>query len=445
MRTTSGSVGILCIFAAKSYIRKMDVYTHSSFQGAKVQPKHLATLLCTMAVAGALVPKSLSASTMLHDAATDASLFCKDDADAHPAAEVGVAPASTMSSKEEAASTATSGNASTLVADAMKAFKPTIKAGGYIITQYSHTDREDKPTDGGFNVRLVRAYVSGTVCQHVGYRLQLELNDAPGIDRGPRVVDAFVEYTRHKEWQPKIGQFKRCFGFENPVHPMFAGMGSFATSTVKLQSLNDRIGEHRSNGRDIGLEFQGDLFPIADNHRLLHYQVGLYNGQGTNHADMDHHKDLIGGLWVVPVKGLRIGAFGWNGYHVNEQNPSQSLRRVRYDLGLSYEGAWSARAEYVHSVGGTTKGGPTESDGWYAMVGVPVPKCKAIKIYGRWDCYRDDATRWDGLLTNYGLSANYFLGENFVFQLNYTHTIDRNLMIRGGNYNTFDVQVSARF
>jgi phosphate-selective porin O and P family protein len=96
-------------------------------------------------------------------------------------------------------------------------------------------------------------------------------------------------------------------------------------------------------------------------------------------------------------------------------------------------------------VGGTTKGGATESDGWYAMVGVPVPQCKDLKVYARWDCYRDDATRWNSLVTNWGLALNYYLGKQYVLQLNYTHTVDRNLAVRGGHYNTLDLQVSARF
>ena len=324
-------------------------------------------------------------------------------------------------------------------------FKPTLNLGGCIITQYSYTDREDKASDGGFNVRIVRAVAHGKVWNDVAYRLQLELSGAPGIDRGARVLDAYAEWTRFAEWQPRLGQFKRCFGFENPIHPMNVGMGSFSQMTQRLQSINDRIGEHVSNGRDIGFQMQGDFLPQTDGHRLLHYQVGVYNGQGTHHVDVDKHKDLIGGLWVMPTKELRIGAFGWNGYYTNEKNPTETLRRVRYDLGFTYEGAVSARAEYAHSVGGTTRGGATRSDGWYAMLGVPVPQCENLKFYGRWDCYRDDATRWDGLVTNWGLTANYYLGKNYNFQVNYTHTVDRNLALRAGHNNTIDVQVSAKF
>ena len=34
--------------------------------------------------------------------------------------------------------------------------------------------------------------------------------------------------------------------------------------------------------------------------------------------DVDQRKDVIGGVWVAPVKGLRIGAFGWTGSYARK-------------------------------------------------------------------------------------------------------------------------------
>ena len=82
----------------------------------------------------------------------------------------------------------------------------------------------------------------------------------------------------------------------------------------------------------------------------------------------------------------------------------------------------------------------------YATLGVPV--AKRAKVYARYDCYRDAKT-WNSLITNYGLSGNYALGKNFVFQLNYTFTDNRAArhaaLPSDSHYNTFDVQVTARF
>lgn len=338
---------------------------------------------------------------------------------------------------------------------ALQAMQPTFKFGGYIMGKYSISDRSGQATNGGFDLRFIRLYAEGTVYKDFFYRFQLEVNGAPGEDKGPRVLDAFVEWQHFKELRIKLGQFKRPFGFENPYSPLNVGLGSYSQATMKLASIGDRNGEHKSSGRDLGVQVQGDLFPAADGHRWIHYQVGFFNGQGINHADKDHHKDLIGGLWLSPVKDLAIGGFGWNGKYTNEKynaatpgNTLPSVKRVRWGMGMKYESRFTVRGEYMSSVGGVTTNAaaPDRSDAWYATVGVPVGK--HAKLYGRYDCYRDDKT-WSSLRTDYGASANYYLGKNLIFQLNYTRTNDRSARHAAkpsdSHYNTFDFQLTARF
>lgn len=324
-----------------------------------------------------------------------------------------------------------------------------LKFGGYIVGKYSINDRAGQKSNGGFDLRFVRLYLNGYCFQDFYYRLQLEVNDAPGTDKGPRIVDAFVEWQKFDFLRIKLGQFKRSFGFENPYSPLAVGMGSYSQATMKLASINDRIGEHKSSGRDLGAQVQGDLFPSQrDGHKWLHYQVGVFNGQGINHTDKDHFKDIIGGLWISPLKDLAIGGFGWNGKYTNEAYKDdgtqwKEVSRVRWGAGLKYESDWVVRGEYMSSVGGVTTNryAPMRSDSWYATVGVPA--MKNLKVYGRWDCYRDAKT-WDSMQTNWGLSANYYLGKNLIFQGNYTFTDARGGGI-GKHYNTFDIQIYARF
>ena len=100
----------------------------------------------------------------------------------------------------------------------------------------------------------------------------------------------------------------------------------------------------------------------------------------------------------------------------------------------------------MSSVGGVTTDvtQPRRSDAWYATLGAPV--MKNLKIYGRYDCYRAAKT-WNSLKTDYGLAANYYLGKNLIFQLNYTFTDDRSRQTtaKARFYNTLDFQVTARF
>lgn len=332
--------------------------------------------------------------------------------------------------------------------------QPTFKFGGYIMEKYSYSDRSGQTTNGGFDTRFVRLYMDGKVYQDFYYKLQMEVNGQPGVDKGPRIVDAFVEWQKYDCFRVKLGQFKRSFGFENPYSPLNVGLGSYSQATMKIASISDRIGEHKSSGRDVGVQVQGDLFPAADGHKWLHYQIGFFNGQGINHADKDHHKDLIGGLWFSPVKNLAIGGFGWNGKYTNEAynpanpNSMRSAKRVRWGAGLKYEDKWTVRGEYMSSVGGVVSNAtlPDRSDAWYLTLGVPV--AKDVKVYGRYDCYRDAKT-WNSLIANYGLSGNYYLGKNLIFQLNYTFTDNRSArhaaVPTDSRYNTIDVQVTARF
>ena len=335
----------------------------------------------------------------------------------------------------------------------LQTMQPTMKFGGYIIGKYSISDRRQQPTNGGFDLRFVRLYADGHVFKDFYYKFQLEVNGAPGEDKGPRVVDAFMEWQKFDFLRVKLGQFKRPFGFENPYSPLKVGYGCYSQATMKIASIGDRNGEHKSSGRDLGIQIQGDLLPAADGHKWIHYQIGFFNGQGINHSDRDHHKDLIGGLWISPIKDLAIGGFGWNGKYTNEKfdatNPKhlKCVKRVRWGVGLKYESDWTLRGEYMSSVGGvvTDAAAPDRSDAWYATLGVPV--VKNLKLYARYDCYRHAKT-WSSLRTDYGLSGNYYLGKNLIFQLNYTFTDDRQTRNFGkgdSHYNTFDVQVTARF
>jgi hypothetical protein len=333
----------------------------------------------------------------------------------------------------------------------MKKANPSLQFGGFIVGKYSIDDKrsESKSYNNSFDMRYLRLYANGYCFDDFYYRFQLEVNGSPGDDKGPRLLDAFVEWQKYDFAKIKLGQFKRPFGFENPYSPLNVGHGSYSQISTKLASLNDRIGEHKSNGRDVGIQLQGDLFKSKRGHHWLHYQVGLFNGQGINHADKDNFKDLIGGLWFSPIKDLCIGGFGWNGRYTNESyngaaNTLKQVKRVRWGAGLKYESKYTVRAEYMASYGGVTTNAlaPTRSDGWYATVGIPV--VKDLKLYARWDCYRDAKT-WESLQSNYGISANYTLGKHLIFQANYAFTDKRGPAKLGNHYNTFDFQVYARF
>ena len=210
-------------------------------------------------------------------------------------------------------------------------FMSTPKVGGYIIGGYKYSDLEGAHGGPGFNCRLIRLYVDGSIFNDFKYRIQFQANGT-----SPHVKDFFVEWAKYKEFSVKLGQFKRAFTFENPMNPWDVGVGDFSLLVQKMAGMGDRLGEANMGGRDLGIQVQGDLIPMADDqYRLLHYQLGLYNGQGINLADANKAKDIIGTLQIQPIKGLYIGAFGWKGDWVNGNG--DVLKRERISAGLKYD------------------------------------------------------------------------------------------------------------
>ena len=187
------------------------------------------------------------------------------------------------------------------------------KFGAYIIGGYKYSDQEGAHGGPGFNCRLIRMYVDGSIFNDFKYRIQFQANGT-----SPHVKDFYVEWAKYKEFSVKLGQFKRAFTFENPMNPWDVGVGDYSFLVQKMSGMGDRLGEANMGGRDQGIQIQGDLIPMAnDQYRLLHYQLGVYNGQGINLADANKAKDIIGTLQIQPVKGLYLGAFGWKGNWVN--------------------------------------------------------------------------------------------------------------------------------
>ena len=306
--------------------------------------------------------------------------------------------------------------------------------GGYVIGKINATTQEDADVKFDLGIRMARVYVD-TKVGDFAMKLQMHLSGSPlnKNENSVHLVDAWVEWQHWRELRVKFGQFKRCFTFENPMHPWLLGQGNYSQLSLRLAGFNDRTGEHSSNGRDIGLQLQGDLFKSQrDGHRWLHYQMGVYTGQGINHADKDTKKDFIGGLWIAPLKELQIGAFGWWGNYISSDGTS--INRRRYSFGINYTGDWTARAEYaVDQAAGT-------ADAWYAIVGTPA--WHHTKLFAHYDVYREFRSQ-DNAHSIYGLSLQYNFHPNFMLQANYGFHHDKTSA--DTKYHAVDVQCYWRF
>lgn len=327
--------------------------------------------------------------------------------------------------------------------------------GGYIITHYKYDSREGANGGEGFNLRLLRLYVDGTVFRDFNYRVQMEVSGNPAgseqTGASARVIDAFINWTRWKEFGIKAGQFKRNFTLENPANPWDIGGGDYSMIVKRMTGLGagqDLNGDqHNSGGRDLGIQVHGSLFPDkADGHRYLSYQFGVFNGQGINSADKDSKKDIIGTLCVEPVKGLKIAGFGWKGSYFHTTY-GVGTSYARWAASVSYGNQdWLFRIEYARHIGSSWNKdehaytGPGHADGWYALACIPV--WRWIRLNLKYDAFRSDMDM-RSLHSIYSTGVELRPHKNLMLQLQYNHDYDKTRASR--NSNQFWAMAYIRF
>lgn len=298
------------------------------------------------------------------------------------------------------------------------------KFGGYIVGTYKYNSQEGKNGGDGFGLRYLRLYLDGTVLKDFKYRVQMNVSGEPGSKNSARVIDAFISWQK---WAPlgiKLGEYKRCFTFENPMNPWDIASGDYTQLTKHFTGMGGDLyqGAANSGGRDLGIQIYGDAFKVGKTqHYLLHYQAGIYNGQGINTSDKDKEKDYIATVQLQPLKGLYVGVFGWSGSFFDG---AQSNYFKRWAAGVSYEGLFSARAEYARNIyadGADTHGLGQKSDAWYIRMGIPTWRWLRVNL--GYDAYRKDMSTWTSLNSIYSLGLQARPHKNLQFQLqwNYCH------------------------
>ena len=281
-------------------------------------------------------------------------------------------------------------------------FMSTPKVGAYIIGSYKYSDLEGANGGPGFGLRLIRAYVDGSIFNDFKYRVQFQAGGGT-----PHVKDYYIEWARWKEFSVKVGQFKRAFTFENPMNPWDVGVGDFSFLVQKFAGM-------------------------------VHYQLGVYNGQGINATDVNKAKDLIGTLQFQPLKGWYIGAFGWMGSWTN--GSGVELKRQRVSFGTRFDmDNWTFRAEYAMAIAGE-KQESGAADALYVTAGIPV--LSWLKVYLKWDEFRSAATAATSH-DMYSGALNFRLHKNLNFQLEYRHHI--NQLLPSPHYNEIWVQTYIRW
>ena len=363
-----------------------------------------------------------------------------------------------------------------------------VKLSGYGMTQYQYSGQKNAESNS-FNIRMGRIALEGRIADDFYWKTQIQFNgNTSNLGSSPRMVDLFAEWQKYDYFKVKVGQFKNPFTFENPMHPIDQGFMGYSQNVSKLAGFSDRAGEHDSNGRDIGLQLQGDFLKNANGRNLLHYQIGVFNGQGINTKDVDNQKNVIGGVWVMPVSGMRIGAFGWTGSYarkgnwtetvadptssvtpgatnkITHTNEVRSLNQNRYAFSFEYKkDGWTVRSEYIHSTGKAFAKSLTsfndanskdcsinekigdKAQGVYGLVIAPLaqlPKNSRIDIKARYDMYQPNGKN-NMQKTQYEAGLNFHIGKRISILTEYALVNDKTLAKH--NYSMADAEFCFRF
>ena len=321
-----------------------------------------------------------------------------------------------------------------------------VKLSGYGMTQYQYSGQKNTESNS-FNIRMGRIALEGRIADDFYWKTQIQFNgNTSNLGSSPRMVDLFAEWQKYDYFKVKIGQFKNPFTFENPMHPIDQGFMGYSQNVSKLAG-----------------------------------QIGVFNGQGTNTKDVDNQKNVIGGVWVMPVSGMRIGAFGWTGSYarkgtwtdehdasytadIQTRSGVRKLNQNRYAFSFEYKkDGWTVRSEYIHSTGKAFAKSITnfndanakdcnlnekigdKAQGVYGLVIAPLaqlPKNSRIDIKARYDMYQPNGKN-NMQKTQYEAGLNFHIGKRITILTEYALVNDKTLAKH--NYSMADAEFCFRF
>ena len=227
----------------------------------------------------------------------------------------------------------------------------------------------------------------------------------------PRILDCYLDWNLLSEFSFRVGQSKIPLTLENQIFPSALETIFYPLACQSLVALgsSDVIGSN--GGRDLGILAYGNLFPLNSG-RLIEYSLGVFNGSGINVKDKDNHKDISGGMYLCPIKGMKVGGSFYVGkatYILSEDTLANTHTRNRWSVGTSFKSdKFTVRGEYI-----TGTDCNVTTYGAYIFGAVRLFK-KHWEILGEIDYYNRNNETWQ-----YTIGSNVYLNEKNRLQLNY--------------------------
>lgn len=157
---------------------------------------------------------------------------------------------------------------------------------------------EDQRPRHNIFLRRARAELSGTVLKRFDYYIAGEFATTPILAQSATISDVFVNVNLTPWANIQVGQFDAPFTLENRTSDKYI---DFMERSLTVRGLGVPA------NKEVGLMVTG-LSP----RRFVHYELGIFNGDGGNVRNPDSHFDVIGRAYFAPLALLeRASSTRW--------------------------------------------------------------------------------------------------------------------------------------
>jgi len=251
----------------------------------------------------------------------------------------------------------------------------------------------------GFSIAQARFGIKGDIAKKIFYKFSIETTSRD-TENNKSLNDAYMDIKSIPYFAIRLGQFKYKFSLENTI----------ADEDLELINKSDVVNNLVNPTRDIGIEISKSLFLKSLKSDL---SVAVVNGSGSNTADENDNKAVIGRILLSPIKNFSFGGSMYSGATSTNTTTKNRLGfEIKYELKKLL-----CKAEYLHG-----KDGSIEKEGYYLTGGYEIlPKTVFLTRYDMWDSSlsvsENKNNRW-----TFGL--NYFIDKNVLLRNSYERKME---------------------
>ncbi len=274
---------------------------------------------------------------------------------------------------------------------------PKIKPTGFAKARYT-IDTTAGAKDS-FSIAQARLGLKGDIAKDISFAFSLEGTNTD-TNNNKALYDAYIDIKSIPYFSARIGQFKYKFSLEQCI----------PDTNLELINKSNVISNLVKPTRDIGMEISKS-FSLKS--AKANCSVAVVNGSGSNQADENDYKSIVGRVFFTPLKGFNVGGSVYDG-----KTGAAGVTKDRTGFEAKYElEKLLCKAEYIFG-----KDDAVKKEGYYATVGYTViTSCVLLARYDVWDPSLKTVGKKNSRWT-FGL--NYFLDKNVLLRNNYERKME---------------------